>query len=114
MAVGDRAAAIVVPVGEERDHVRLQRACEAVLDAGAAVRDGDESTFELHVPALAELLRTAGALPARANRTLRLRRIKSTTVKRSFFHLVADLSDGTTTEALSLKKACRSALSSTP
>ena len=81
----------------------------ALYKAAVAVRDGPDDTFELHVSALAALLRTATELPANPDRTLRLRRVKSSTVKRSFFHLVADLSDGTTTGELSLKKACRAA-----
>ena len=80
--------------------------------AATAVRDGQYSTFEFHTSALIALLCNVGELPTDSNCTLRLRRVKSSTVKRSFFHLVADLSDGTTTNELSLKKACRVAFGS--
>ena len=81
----------------------------SLYKAATAVRDGPDDAFELHASALDTLLRAASELPADPNRTLRLRRAKSSTVKRSFFQLVADLSDGTTTGELSLKKACRAA-----
>ena len=84
----------------------------SLYKAATAVRDGQYSTFELHTSALIALLRNVGELPTDSNCTLRLRRVKSSTVKRSFFHLVADLSDGTTTNELSLKKACRVAFGS--
>jgi hypothetical protein len=80
----------------------------SLYKAATAVRDGE--TFEHNAPALVQLLRTGGELPPDPTKTLRLRRVKSTTIKRPFYHLVADLSDGTATEELSLKKACRAAL----
>ena len=82
----------------------------SLYKATSTVRDGPESVFERSAPALVRLLCAGGELPTEPSRTLRLRRVKSATVKRSFYHLVADLSDGTTTGELSLKKACRAAL----
>ena len=83
----------------------------SLYKAAIAVRDGADEAFGLHASTLTALLRSACELPTDPDRTLRLRRVKSATVKRSFFHLVADLSDGTTTGELSPKKACRAAFS---
>jgi hypothetical protein len=82
----------------------------SLYKAASAARDGPEDAFLSALPALAQVLQASGELPSDPARTLRLRRVKSTTVKRTFFHLVADLADGTTTSELSLKKACRAAL----
>ena len=82
----------------------------SLYKAASAARDGPEDAFLSALPALAQVLQASGELPSDPARTLRLRRVKSTTVKRTFFHLVADLADGTTTSELSLKKACREAL----
>ena len=82
----------------------------SLYKAACAVRDGPDGMFDYSVPELARLLRNALELPADPAHTLRLRRVPSSTVQRSFFHLVADLSDGMTTTELSLKKACRAAL----
>ena len=79
--------------------------------AARAVRDGSDAAFDDSICELTRLLRNAHELPTDPTRTLRLRRVPSPTVRRSFFHLVADLRDGTTTTELSLKKACRAALS---
>ena len=82
--------------------------------AASSVRDGPVDDFENGTPALTQLFQASGELPSDPSRTLRLRREESTTVKRTFFHLVADLADGTTTGELSLRKACRTALRGLP
>lgn len=86
------------------------RTLASLYKATSSARDASEDEFGAAVAELVSLLRSAGELPPDPLRTIRLRRVASSTSKRHFFHLVADLSDGATTGELSLKKACRFAL----
>ena len=71
------------------------------------VRDGLDTTFEASTEDLCNLLRAAGELPIEPARTLRLRRMRATVRSSTYYELIADLSDNTSTGKLSLKKACR-------
>ena len=76
--------------------------------AACLARDGDDDAFEAGAAELVRLLKKAGELPGEATaRVLRLRRIEGS--GKAYHHLVADLSDGTTAERLSLREACRAA-----
>ena len=75
--------------------------------AARAIRDGSESTFEASSEELCRILRTAGELPTEPSRTLRLRRMRASVRSSTYYELIADLSDNTSTGKLSLKKACR-------
>ena len=75
--------------------------------AARAVRDGSDATFEASSEELCHILRAAGELPTEPARTLRLRRTRATVRSSTYYELIADLSDNTSTGKLSLKKACR-------
>ena len=75
--------------------------------AVCAVRDGSDTTFEASTEELCRLLRAAGELPSEPARTLRLRRMRASVRSSTYYELIADLSDNTSTGKLSLKKACR-------
>ena len=75
--------------------------------AARAIRDGSDSTFETSSEELCRILRAAGELPIEPARTLRLRRMRATVRSSTYYELIADLSDNTSTGKLSLKKACR-------
>ena len=85
---------------------------KSLYAAASASRDGSEEEFTDAVEELQRLLRAAGELPQDSPRVERLRRVQSCTQQRVFFHLVADMSDGTTKEGISLKKACQFAFKS--
>ena len=89
---------------------RAHSTIKSLYAAACAARDGPNDAFEQSLPALLSLLCASNELPSDPTRTLRLRRVPSLTHHRHYFHLVADMSDGTTSSELSLKKACRSAL----
>jgi hypothetical protein len=72
-----------------------------------AVRDGSDATFEASTEEFCSLLRAAGELPSEPARTLRLRRMRASVRSSTYHELIADLSDGTSTGKLSLKKASR-------
>ena len=78
--------------------------------AVCAVRDGSDATFEASTDELCSFLRAAGELPSEPARTLRLRRMRASVRSSTYYELIADLSDNTSTGKLSLKKACRFAL----
>lgn len=72
-----------------------------------AIRDGSDSTFEASSEELCRILRAAGELPTEPSRTLRLHRMRASVRSSTYYELIADLSDSTSTGKLSLKKACR-------
>ena len=79
----------------------------SLYTAVCAVRDGLDATFEASTEELCNLLRAAGELPTEPARTLRLRRMRAAVRSSTYYELIADLSDNTSTGKLSLKKACR-------
>ena len=81
----------------------------ALYSSACAKRDGPDVIFEACSGELCRLMRMAGELPSDPVRTLRLRRDKTVINNKTFYELTADLSDNTTTNKLSLKKACRAA-----
>ena len=79
----------------------------SLYSAAGATRDGPD--FESCSDEICRLLRNGGELPIDPTRTLRLRREQSSIKSKVCYELKADLSDNTTSGALSLKKACRAA-----
>ena len=75
--------------------------------AARAIRDGSDSKFEARSVELCSILRAAGELPTEHSRTLRLRRVRASVRSSTYYELIADLSNSTSTGKLSLKKACR-------
>ena len=75
--------------------------------AARAMRDGPDAVFEANTDELSRILRAAGELPIEPARMLRLRRMRASVRSSTYYELIADLSDNTSTGKLSLKKACR-------
>ena len=69
----------------------------SLYSAVCAIRDGSDSTFEASSEELCRILRAAGELPTEPSRTLRLRRMRASVRSSTYYELIADLSDSTST-----------------